>query len=121
MTALRVLLLIAVLAGDAVLIYISSLYAPTWFWIVAYGVLIGAAVYGLSRRGNAGRLWLPAGIGALIINAHYLTLLLSAAFSSGSNFIQGLGWSVGLLVGQFFLLFIILTLGAKITQPKLTT
>lgn len=121
MTALRVLLFIAVLAGDAVLIYISSLYAPTWFWIVAYATMIGAAVYGLSRRGDVSRLWLLAGIGALIINAHYLTLLLNAAFSSGSNFIQGLEWSVALLLAQFFLLFIILSLGSMITRPKLST
>lgn len=121
MTALRILLLIAVLAGDAVLIYISSLYAPTWFWIVAYATLIGAAVYGLSRRGDVSRVWLPAAIGSLIINAHYLTLLLSAAFSTGSSFFQGLGWSVALLISQFFLLFIILILGSKITQQKLST
>ncbi len=108
MRLLLLFLLIVVFAGDAVLIFISSLYAPNWFWVMAYVILIGSAALGFFYRRGSKTFWSLALIGSLIINSHYLI----AAFSANS--LQAIGWGIGLFFSQSLLLFLMMTLSSKV-------
>ena len=109
MRIMLLLLLIVVLVGDGVLVYISSLYAPDWFWALAYATLLGTSVLGLFYRKNSKGLWILALIGSLIINSHYMI----TAFSAPS--LQVVVWAIALFIAQSLLLFLILNLAAKLT------
>lgn len=109
MRILLLLLLIIVLGGDGVLVYVSSLYAPDWFWALAYATVLGVVVLGLFYRKVSKGLWIPALIGSLIINSHYMI----TAFNAPS--LQVVGWAIALFIAQSLLLYLILNLASKVT------
>ena len=108
MNYLMLFLLLAVLIGDAVLIFVSLLYAPTWLWIVAYMILAGSVALGFYFRRRSKTFWGLALIGSLIVNSHYLFITVRVPN------IQIIGWGIGLLLAQSLMLFLMLTLSPKV-------
>lgn len=102
------LILIVAILGDCVLIYISSLYAPNWFWALAYSILIGIIALGFFGRNYGTSLWAPAILGSIIINSHFM---FNAFITPG---FQIVGWAVMLFVAQSILLFLIVRLASKV-------